>query len=383
MSDFLISPEQTIGILGGGQLGRMMSVSAKEMGYRTITLDPKPDSPCAQVTDSAVVKPYDDLEAAKEIARTAAVVTYEFENVALDTARYLEENSYMPQGSGILKITRNRRREKEALLKAGVQTAPYRNVQTLEDLEAAAEEIGLPAVLKTTEGGYDGKGQFVLNTAQDIRNVKQEIKGERSFVLEKWLSFEKEISVIVTRSTNGETAVFPVAENIHVNNILHHTIAPARITEDTADKARHMAKKIADSLKLVGTLAVEMFLDQKGTIYINELAPRPHNSGHYTIEACQTSQFRQHVRAICGWPLGSTKILKPAVMVNILGEHYEKALEVIPAMKNAHLHLYGKDIAKTGRKMGHITILGDSTAEALQTAAELKLWPNLKVEETV
>lgn len=237
--------------------------------------------------------------------------------------------------------------------------------------------IGYPAVLKTARGGYDGKGQLVIKSEQDL------VKGEALLhhgvcVLEKWIPFEKEISVIVTRKLDGETAIFPVAENVHVENILHQTIVPARIPQATKEKAILIAKKLADSLNLVGTLAVEMFVTIDGTIFANELAPRPHNSGHYSIEACLTSQFEQHIRAICNWPLGSTQLIKPVVMVNLLGEHLENLFTEIPTLQDWKIHLYGKKEAKTKRKMGHVTILRDNVEEVLHELAKSRIWKTVK-----
>jgi 5-(carboxyamino)imidazole ribonucleotide synthase len=233
--------------------------------------------------------------------------------------------------------------------------------------------------LKTTRGGYDGKGQYVLRAEKDLDDARPYI-GQTPFELEKWLPFEKEISVIVVRGTTGETSVFPVAENIHRHNILHHTIVPARITEKLSEEARGYALRLAESLQLVGTLAVEMFVGTDGRLYVNETAPRPHNSGHFSINACDTSQFEQHVRAICGLPLGRTDLLKPVIMVNILGQHVQPVLDKLPRLSGAHLHLYGKVEARDGRKMGHLTILGDTLEEAIAAAEKLGIW---KIEEEV
>ncbi|MBM7682763.1 5-(carboxyamino)imidazole ribonucleotide synthase [Pullulanibacillus pueri] len=377
----LIVPGKTIGILGGGQLGRMMALSAKAMGFRIAVLDPGKDNPLSQVADLSIQTAYDDLEGARQLAQASDVMTYEFENVDLTVARTLESDAFLPQGSELLKITQDRVNEKAALTKAGVKVAPYKCVKTESDLLSALKEIGRPSVLKTTRGGYDGKGQLVIRTEEDEATAFSWIDEQTVFVLEKWIPFEKELSVIVARSTHGETQTFPVVENIHVHNILHQTIAPARISEAVKEKATQMALEISKSLNLVGTLAVEMFMTADEDVFINELAPRPHNSGHYTIEACETSQFEQHIRAICGWPLGSTKQLKPAVMVNLLGQHVEKALEAIPQYSKVHFHLYGKDQAKKDRKMGHVTILAETTKQALEQADRLNIWENERVEE--
>lgn len=376
----LILPGSTIGILGGGQLGRMMALSAREMGYGIAVLEPSENSPCGQVADVEVVAAYDDLNGAKQLLNNCDVLTYEFENIDSETADWLEGNGYLPQGSKLLSITQHRGKEKNAINAAKIKVAPYELVNSKEDLIAAVSKLGLPSVLKTCRGGYDGKGQFVIKSDDQIEQAFQELAPHGELVLEKWITFEKELSVIVTRNPSGEAKTFPVAENIHRNNILHLSIVPARVSEDIKRKAKEVALHLANYFELVGTLAVEMFLTNTGEIYVNELAPRPHNSGHYTIDACATSQFDQHIRAICNWPLGDTELLKPAVMVNILGEHLSKVLEMIPEMSQCHLHLYGKTEAKQGRKMGHLTVLADTVEAALEMIDSLQIWNEEKME---
>jgi 5-(carboxyamino)imidazole ribonucleotide synthase len=349
----------------------MMALSAKEMGLRVIVLEPGPDSPCGQVSDKQIIAGYDDHEGIVQLAALSDVVSYEFENIDAVSANWLEENANLPQGSRLLAVTQHRLKEKETLVKAGVPVAPFRPVKDNETLEDAIGMLGFPCVLKTCRGGYDGKGQVVLRGEQDIQNAQELLKIETDCVLESWVDFDKEISVILTRSVSGEVKSFPVAENIHKDNILHQTIAPARVSDSTAEKAERMARSIAAELELVGTLAVEMFVAKNDEIYVNELAPRPHNSGHYTIEACETSQFDQHVRAVCNWPLGNTDLIKPAVMINLLGEHHETVLREIGKLGEAKLHLYGKKEAKAKRKMGHITVLGNTVEEALEKADQV------------
>ncbi len=365
-----ILPGSTIGILGGGQLGRMMALKAREMGYQIAVLEPKSGSPCGQVADHEVVSGYDDLDGARELANISDVITYEFENITHETASWLEDNAYMPQGGELLRVTQDRYVEKSSIKKAGLEVAPFEPVDSKGDLERAIEEIGFPSVLKTRTGGYDGKGQWVLNGVEDVNSL--------SFpnvpcILESWVPFQKELSVIVTRSVTGETTTFPIGENIHVNNILHQTIVPARVDETVKKKASEIGKKLADSLQLVGTLAVELFL-KDNELFVNEVAPRPHNSGHYTMEACETSQFEQHIRAVCGLPLGRTELLKPVVMVNLLGQHITPLMGSISELGDAKLHLYGKDEAKHNRKMGHINFLASSTGEAIERMNRWKLW---------
>lgn len=374
-----IVPGQTIGIIGGGQLGRMMAIAAKEMGFRVAVLDPTPDSPCGQVADIEITAEYDDFAAIRKLAAVSDVITYEFENIDADALNWLVEHAYVPQGSKLLAITQDRASEKKAITDAGLPVAPYVEVQSKEDLFAGIETVGLPCVLKTRRGGYDGKGQLVIRSKEESMQALSLLE-VGPCVLERWLSFDKEISVIVTRNGYGAMAVFPVAENIHIDNILHKTIVPARIPEHIAKKAVHYAETLADYFGLVGTLAVEMFLTKEGDIYINELAPRPHNSGHYTINACATSQFEQHVRAVCNWPLGSTELLKPAVMVNILGEHVEPVIQNLAALRGAHIHLYGKKEAKTKRKMGHVTVLAEHAEAALKLIDSWQIWNDRRKE---
>ena len=373
LSKKIIVPGKTIGIIGGGQLGRMMALAAKPMGYRIAVLDPEEDSPCGQVADVRIVGAYDDLEKIKELADISDVVTYEFENIDAEALAWLCKNAYVPQGTKLLEVSQDRSREKAAIQKAGVEVAPYETVTNSSELYAKIEKLGFPAVLKTARGGYDGKGQAVIRTKQDIEAAKA-LLNAGSCVLEKWIPFEKEISVILTRKQNGEIAVFPIAENIHVDNILHQTIVPARVSKKATETAIRYAKQLAASFELVGTLAVEMFLTEDDQIYINELAPRPHNSGHYSIEACETSQFEQHIRAVADLPLGSTALLKPAVMVNILGEHQPKVLERLSELDGWKVHFYGKKEPKRKRKMGHVTVLSDSVEEVLFDVEKSGIW---------
>jgi 5-(carboxyamino)imidazole ribonucleotide synthase len=373
MSEWM-APGKTIGILGGGQLGRMMALSAREMGYRIAVLEPTPDSPCGQVADHQVNTAYNDLKGAEKLAQLCDVLTYEFENIDSETATWLEQQMYLPQGSDLLAITQDRSHEKQAIRSFHVPVVPYQEVVTANDLQKAVELLGLPAVLKTTRGGYDGKGQYVIKTIEELPHAWNDLKGKGPFVLEAWIPFQKEISVIVNRNAKGETATFPVAENCHVNNILHQSIVPARISTSVHDKAVKLATHLAESFNLIGTLAVEMFVTADDDLYVNELAPRPHNSGHYTMNACETSQFAQHIRAVCGWSLGRTDLLKPAVMVNILGEHMSEVMANLDKLPQGHLHLYGKAEARTGRKMGHITFLTDDVEATLKAIHDTNIW---------
>ncbi|WP_404430569.1 5-(carboxyamino)imidazole ribonucleotide synthase [Sutcliffiella horikoshii] len=368
-----IVPPATIGIIGGGQLGRMMALSAKAMGFKIAVLDPTPDSPCGQVADIEITAAFSDMEAIKKLASLSDIVTYEFENIDYEALTWLEENAYLPQGSEVLKVTQHRGTEKMAIGAAGLQVAPFIEVTTQAELNEAIQKIGYPSVLKTSRFGYDGKGQVVLKDDTALEQASKLLQhGE--CVLEKWIPFVKEISVVVARSTNGEIKAFPVGENEHRENILYKTIAPARVDQILEMNAIQSAMTLARHFNLIGTLAVEMFVLEDGTFYINELAPRPHNSGHYTMDACETSQFEQHIRAVTGMPLGKTTLWKPAVMVNLLGEHVDAAIEHIPHYENAKLHLYGKAEKKEKRKMGHINILADTIEQALEQEASWQIW---------
>ena len=369
----VILPGQTIGIIGGGQLGRMMALAAKASGFKIAVLDPTPGCPCGQVADIEITANYDDLSALQQLAEVSDVITFEFENISSEALDTLMSQAYVPQGSELLKISQNRIIEKRTITEAGVKVAPYAVIKTAGDLYEQVDVIGYPCVLKTSTGGYDGKGQFVIKGKEDLEEAAKLVE-QCECVLEAWITFSKEVSVIVARNVDGETKVFPVAENIHLDNILHQSIVPARISKETEKLALEQAILIANSMKMVGTLAVEMFATEDGDIYINEIAPRPHNSGHYTMEACETSQFEQHIRAVCNWKLGNTMLLKPVVMVNILGEHMEALLENIPTLVNWKIHLYGKSEPKIKRKMGHVNILRDNIDLALNEAEQSNIW---------
>lgn len=366
----MIVPPQTIGILGGGQLGRMSAMAAKAMGYRVVVLTPEADSPCSQVCDAAIVAPYDDEAALESLVEQVDVVTYEFENVPAHAAAWLEERTIVRPSSRLLHTCRHRLREKQALNELGVPTAAFAPVDTKDDLAPAAQRLGFPAVLKTTTGGYDGKGQRIVSSMAALEQAYDELRPAASLILEAFVPFRRELSVIVARSARGECATFPVVENVHQANILHRSAAPAPIELEQARQAQELAVRIAEGLNLVGVMGVEMFAGDD-FLYVNELAPRPHNSGHYTMDACVTSQFEQHIRAICNLPLGSTEQHHAAVMVNVLGQHVTPLLENIAGVLShprIKLHLYGKKDALPQRKMGHLTVLAPSVVEALRAA---------------
>lgn len=373
-----ILPGATLGVMGSGQLGRMFAIAARRMGYRVHTFSPEYDTPTGQVADKEVTASYDDEAAVREFARGIAVLTFEFENVPSRTIEWAAAHCPVRPAGGVLHICQHRLREKEFLSGAGIPVAPFRKIESAAQLVTAAQEIGLPGVLKTAAFGYDGKGQRKLAPGDDLHAAWAPFEGAPA-VLEKFITFEREISVMVARGVDGAISTWPVFENEHANHILDITYCPARIPETTAARARALAVKVAEALELVGVLAVEMFLQADGTILVNELAPRPHNSGHLTFDACLTSQFEQQVRAVCGLPLGATDLLRPAAMANLLGDVWSQgepnwpALLAEPAVK---LHLYGKATAKPGRKMGHLTALAetaDAAAERVRAARSLLL----------
>ncbi|MFC0273213.1 5-(carboxyamino)imidazole ribonucleotide synthase [Metabacillus herbersteinensis] len=365
LSNTIIYPGATIGIIGGGQLGRMMAIAAKSMGYQVAVLDPTKNSPCGQVSDHEITAEYNDLDAIKELAKISDVITYEFENIDYQALKWLEKHAYLPQQSSLLLVTQDRETEKQAIQNAGGTVAPYAIVKNEEELVQAIQKLDFPCVLKTCRGGYDGKGQAVLKNESHLVQAKELLK-HGTCILEKWISFEKELSVIVTRSGNGETKTFPVAENIHKENILYQTIIPARVPDEIILQAEQEATKLANAFDLIGTLAVELFLTSDGEVFVNELAPRPHNSGHYTLDFCETDQFEQQIRAICNLPLGRTTMIQKGIMVNVLGENLELINEHLSMLANAKLYLYGKKEANPKRKMGHINFIGSNHEELLE-----------------
>lgn len=369
----LIEQGKTIGIIGGGQLGQMLTFAAKQAGMRVVILDPDPDCSAAQVADSSIVAEYSDKKAIEELARRSDVLTYEFENVDLEALEDVSDKVLIPQGTELLRITKDRLREKTFLKEHGLQVAPFAAVSCEGDLVSAIEEIGYPSVLKTCEGGYDGKSQLVLHTREDLKNADELLEQGRC-ILEGWVEFSMECSVMVARNMDGAISVFPVSENIHRNQILHESIVPARMSGELQSNAKKMAEKIANSLNLCGILGVEMFVGSDGCLYVNELAPRPHNSGHYSIEACNFSQFAVHNRAICNWPMPKIDLLSPVVMVNILGQHVDGCRKLVLKKPQWHFHDYGKGEIRIDRKMGHVTILTDDIEKTLAEVEDTSVW---------
>ncbi len=361
-----IGPGAAIGVLGSGQLGRMFAIAARRMGYRVHTFSPDYDTPTGQIADVEVVSPYDDLREVANFARQASVVTFEFENVPTATAEAAARYAPVRPKGSILHITQQRIREKAFLRRAGLPVTPYREVHSLSDLEQAVFELGCPAVLKTAAFGYDGKGQFRIESPDRMAEAWNAI-GREEAVVEAFIDFEREISVVAARGQDGQFVHYGAIENQHSRHILDISIAPARVTSEVAAQAVEMTSCVLETLGVVGVLCVEFFVTRNGKLLINELAPRPHNSGHLTVDACVTSQFEQQLRAVCGLRLGSTEMHRPAAMANLLGDLWangEPDWTAVSAFPDVKLHLYGKLEARPGRKMGHLTALNRDPEEA-------------------
>jgi len=352
--------------MGGGQLGRMFILAARSMGYRVHVFVPEEDSPAGQLADVEMSRSYLDEEAVREFARGVDVVTLEFENIPLSAMTWAAEHCEVRPRGEILHTTQNRAREKEFLAANGFPLPAWAPVATRDDLEAALAKTGFPAILKTASFGYDGKGQVQINSSADAQKFDQ---AAGPFVLEAKVPFNRELSVVVARGEDGQTVCYPVGENFHRDHVLDTTIVPGRVPPDVASRASGLAREIAARLDLVGVMAVEMFLLADGALLINELAPRPHNSGHFSIDACVTSQFEQQLRAVCGLPLGSPELLRPCAMANLLGDVWEGGepdWSAVAAFGDVKIHLYGKAEPRPGRKMGHLTAFGATPDEALE-----------------
>jgi 5-(carboxyamino)imidazole ribonucleotide synthase len=375
--DKMIEPGAFLGLLGGGQLGRMFTMAAQSMGYRVIVLDPGAHSPAGSVADEHIAADYLDPEALRTLASRCAAVTTEFENVPAESLRFLARHTRVSPAADSVAVAQDRILEKQFLVDAGLQVAPYRVVRDSADLDASIDAL-LPGILKRSRLGYDGKGQARVSSRDEAAAAFARLGGEPC-VLERMLPLELELSCVVARGFDGATVSWPVAENQHAGGILDISIVPARVSPALSSAARDAALAVANRLDYRGVLCVEFFVVAGDGLLANEIAPRPHNSGHYTIDACVTSQFEQQARVLCGMPLGDTALHSPAAMVNVLGELWargEPAWEHVLRHPRAKLHLYGKREARPGRKMGHYTVLADSVevalAEALDARAKLR-----------
>ena len=366
----IVAPGATIGVLGSGQLGRMFAIAARRMGYRVHTFSPEDDTPTGQVADVEVTAAYDDIDALRAFARNVHVVTFEFENVPLVAIDAVEEFAPVRPSGVALHTAQQRGREKTFLADRGFPTASFARAETLDELWAGVARVGTPAVIKTAAFGYDGKGQHKVTTPADLEHIWRAI-GHQEAIIEQFISLQAEISVIAARGLDGEIAEYPPFENRHRDHILDVTTCPAALPDPLARRAIDITRAILEELQYVGLLCVEFFVTTDGELLVNELAPRPHNSGHLTFDASLTSQFEQQVRAICGLPLGSTELLRPAAMANLLGDLWcdgEPNWAAACRFRDVKLHLYGKTEPRIGRKMGHLTAMGRTVAEAQERA---------------
>lgn len=366
----MILPGATLGILGGGQLGRMFTVAARTMGYRVIVLDPDPDSPAGRMADEHLHAAFTDAWALEQLSKSCTAVTTEFENVPAESLERLAQSCPVRPSAQVLRRTQDRIEEKSYVRALGLDTASSRAVREVSDLAPSWEAVGGPAILKRATFGYDGKGQAVVRSLDEAQAAFLSM-GECSCILERRVELDLEISVVLARSRGGECAVFPVAENLHRNGILHQSIVPGRVGEPLAERARETAVLLAEQMDYVGVMAVEFFVANGGKLLVNEIAPRPHNSGHFTLDACVTSQFEQQVRSLCDLPLGDTALLSPVVMTNLLGDLWRPDSpdwSALLARPTAKLHLYGKLAARPGRKMGHYCVIADDVETALNEA---------------
>ena len=366
MKGRVIGPGATLGVLGSGQLGRMFTIAARRMGYRVHTFSPDEDTPTGQVADVEVTAAYEDVEALRAFARRVDVVTFEFENVPIDAVNAIEEFVPIRPSALALHTAQQRAREKSFLADHGFPTVPFGRARTLDELWEAVLKVGTPAVIKTAAFGYDGKGQLKATTPADVEHIWN-VLGHQEVIVERLVNLQAELSVIAARGVDGDVAVYPVFENRHHNHILDLTTAPAAIPTDVSRRAVEIGRAILEQLQYVGILCVEFFLTTDGELMVNELAPRPHNSGHLTVDACITSQFEQQVRAICGLPLGATELLRPAAMANLLGDLWsdgEPNWAAACRFSDVKLHLYGKESPRPGRKMGHLTAMARTVHEA-------------------
>jgi len=364
-----ILPGATVGVLGSGQLGRMLGLAARRMGYRIHTLSPERATPTGQVADREITAAYDDLDAVRAFAAHVDVVTLEFENIPTATVEAIAAYVPVRPGSMALHTTQHRIREKTFLRDAGFPITPFCPVATRDDLQAGLAAFGYPSVLKTADFGYDGKGQAKIAAPEEADAAFADIAG-RAAILEAFVDFEREVSVVAARGLDGSFAHFGVVENTHRDHILDTTVSPAAVPPQTARDAVEITRGILDALGIVGVACVEFFLTRSGALLVNEIAPRPHNSGHFTVDACATSQFEQQLRAACGLPLGATEQLRPAAMANLLGDLWgrgEPNWAAACAFPHVKLHLYGKATPRPGRKMGHLTALTGSAEDALHT----------------
>ncbi len=378
MTDRILEPGSTLGVLGGGQLGAMFAGTAHRMGYRVAVWDPDPDAPAHRIATQSFTSPFSDLDTRDQFASTADAVTLEWENVPVDLCEWLERRCPMRPSGAVLRILQDRIEQKQYLSSRHLAVPAFAVVESVPQFISAVDHLGLPAICKTAKSGYDGKGQWLLRDSSDIRKVEQivgtAISGRR-WILEQFIEYVRELSVLVVRSESGTYCIYPVVENHHDLGILRETRVPASIPFDVAERVMELSKQAVTALQGVGVFCVELFQAKDGSLLINEIAPRPHNSGHYTMDVCTVSQFEQQVRVTCGLPLGETRLLSPAVMVNLIGEEVRAVTSTeesytLHSTAGAVLHLYGKRIIRPGRKMGHVTFTAPQAMTAASTASQ-------------
>lgn len=374
MSNYFLNKK--IGIIGGGQLGQMMLLEAKKMGFYAVVLDPTNDCPCHSICDEHIVADFDDEEAFQSLAEKTDVITYEFEHINAKALERLEEKGYKVYPTAAsLEIIQDKLTQKESMLKANLPVPDFMKIENIEDMKSAGEKYGYPYMLKARTGGYDGKGNAVVNSADNIIERYNELGGGKiKLMAEKMVNFKMETSILACRSLNGDIVVYPVGDNQHIDSILHQTSVPANIPDKASKVAMDVASRVMETFDGIGMFCVEMFVTKDNDILVNEVAPRPHNSGHYTIEGCITSQFENHIRAVVGLPLGDTSLISPTVMINLLGEvgyngkTVVEGLDKAMALKGVAVHIYGKSQTKPKRKMGHITVTSNSVTKAKEIA---------------
>jgi len=366
----MILPGATLGMLGGGQLGRMFTTAAQTLGYNVVVLDPDTHSPAGIIADQHICAKYTDESALRQLAELCDAITTEFENIPATTLAFLEQQTVVHPSSKALAATQNRINEKQFIASLGIPVAPFIAIRVTADIDNADLTIQFPAILKVATFGYDGKGQVVCQTVDEVRKAFESL-GQVECVLEQRINLDREVSTVLARSQSGDISNFPVAENVHVNGILHSTTVPSHLPDAQVATVIQMAAKIANGLAYVGVMAVEFFLSKEGDILVNEIAPRPHNSGHFTLDACETSQFEQQVRMLCGLPSGNCELVSPVVMINILGDVWGQSTphwDSLLSRPENKLHLYGKKEARIGRKMGHFNVLATTVEQATSIA---------------
>lgn len=378
MTERILEPGSTLGVLGGGQLGAMFAGAAHRMGYRVAVWDPDVEAPAHRIAAHSFTAPFSDHDARDQFASTVDAVTLEWENVPVELCEWLEGHCSVRPSGAVLRILQDRIEQKQYLSSRHLSVPAFTIIESASQLISAVDRLGLPAICKTAKSGYDGKGQWLLRAPSDVKVVEQILKttkpGHR-WILEQFIEYVRELSVLVVRSACGTHCVYPVAENRHEMGILRETRVPASISHDVADKATELSKQAVAALQGVGIFCVELFQTKDGSLLINEIAPRPHNSGHYTLDVCTVSQFEQQVRVACGLPLGETRLLSPAIMVNLIGEEVSAVTSsegayALHSNAGAVLHLYGKRIVRPGRKMGHVTFTAPQTVTALETVSQ-------------